>query len=582
MSRYGLKAAPVIDYKTNPLKAVGLIEYQTAIQAKAHQLGDLKVQEYMKRNLLSVNPDDELKKAQRIIMNHSQRLIPVVLKDEMVGVITRTDVLRALSQNDSDETEYLEVQPSNEQNKTVNLATSIRERLPKSVVALLETAGDLADELGYNAYAVGGFVRDLLMGTASDDLDICVEGHGILFAQKLAEKLNGTLKIHETFKTAVLVYPDPSSDAPNKTSKVDIATSRLEYYESPGALPNVAHSSIRMDLYRRDFTVNALALELNKANFGNILDFYGAQRDIKNKLIRVIHSLSFIEDPTRILRAIRFEVRFGFKLGVQAERLIVSAIGLDMINKISGQRLFDGFNKICNEKHKLTCFKRMESFKLLQAIHPILQLSPSKEELMVELEKIYDAYSMVNLNSHIEAWEIYLLGLCSGAKYLEVAELLKRLSFSEKAIKKFIRMREQCKNMQHKIRELKEEYPAQLTSNSNEDDEDKSIEKKVWNIPMSLLAELLRPLPIEGLMLLIASEPDLSLRKTLAYYAAKVREEEIEVTGKDLLKMGLKPSAIVSNILNTILKNKIDGFVKSKDEQFALAQQLVDAHLKNI
>ena len=199
----------------------------------------------------------------------------------------------------------------------------------------------MGQEIGASVFVVGGFVRDLLLRYPNHDLDLVVEGDGIAFANLLAKTLHGRVRAHQKFKTAVVIYTPEGS---HEERHIDVATARLEYYEYPAALPTVELSSIKMDLFRRDFTINALAVQLNPNNFGRLVDFFGAQRDIKEKSLRVLHSLSFVEDPTRMLRAVRFEQRFDFQIGKQTMRLIKNALNLKLLHKLSGARLSTNLN----------------------------------------------------------------------------------------------------------------------------------------------------------------------------------------------------------------------------------------------
>ena len=162
----------------------------------------------------------------------------------------------------------------------------------------------MGEELSLPVYAVGGFVRDLLLGIENYDIDVTVEGDGILFAETFAKRFGCRCKTHHKFGTGVLIFPDGL--------KIDVASTRVEYYESPGALPTVESSTLKADMYRRDFTINTLAIRLNTPEFGVLIDYYGGQRDIQERIIRVLHNLSFVEDPTRVFRAIRFEQRLEF------------------------------------------------------------------------------------------------------------------------------------------------------------------------------------------------------------------------------------------------------------------------------
>ncbi|HET8580734.1 MAG TPA: poly-A polymerase, partial [Nitrospiraceae bacterium] len=207
----------------------------------------------------------------------------------------------------------------------------LRDRLPNRVFQVLEQAGELAERTSVSAFVVGGFVRDLLLGQSNLDLDLVIEGDGIAYARALARAVKAEVKVHARFGTAVIVCPDGF--------KLDVATARTEHYERPAALPTVQRSSIKDDLYRRDFTINTLAIRLKPSRFGELVDFYGGQRDLNEKTIRVLHSRSFVEDPTRVFRAIRFEQRFGFRLGAEALALIKEAVEKDLFHRLSGSRL---------------------------------------------------------------------------------------------------------------------------------------------------------------------------------------------------------------------------------------------------
>jgi tRNA nucleotidyltransferase (CCA-adding enzyme) len=236
----------------------------------------------------------------------------VLEDDHLIGVITRTDLLTILI-NRTSAPEFLYVSekiPSFVRKK--NIANLLTERLPKGIIGILKDLGEIADELDLNAYLVGGLVRDVVLKRENLDVDIVIEGDGIQFARVFAERSGAKVRSYPKFGTAVVVMPDDF--------KLDIATARIEHYESPAALPEVMLSSLKRDLFRRDFTINTLAVHLNKAHYGTLIDHFGGMRDIKERSIRVLHNLSFVEDPTRILRAIRFEQRFGFKIGKLTDR----------------------------------------------------------------------------------------------------------------------------------------------------------------------------------------------------------------------------------------------------------------------
>ena len=254
-----------------------------------------------------------------------------------------------------------------------NVQRLIEERVPPDVREALRLVGEVADEAGFPVYLVGGIVRDLFLRVTNLDVDIVVEGDGIIFAGMLVKNAGGRMKAHQKFGTAVVVLPNGL--------KLDIATARLEYYESPAALPTVELSSIKKDLYRRDFTINTLAVRLNRKRYGELIDFFGGLRDIKEKTIRVLHSLSFVEDPTRVLRAIRFEQRFDFKLSKHTQNLIKSAVNMKLFNRLTGKRMYAELILLFSEAEPLKVLKRMKDLDLLKFIHPNLKATVEAERL---------------------------------------------------------------------------------------------------------------------------------------------------------------------------------------------------------
>ena len=256
MNRYGLKAAPV--FRAGTRHCIGYMECQTASKAIAHELGDMPVSEYMQRTILTVPPDAPLQRLMKIIVGAHQRLVPVVEKNEVIGVVTRTDLINMFVEDPSG----VPI-PVNTSARERNLAKLLSTRLPQPMLHMLHRAGELGDRLQVSVYAVGGFVRDIMLSRPAvefDDVDLVVEGDGIAFAKALAQELGGRVREHRTFMTALIIYHDETGEE----QRLDVATARLEYYKYPAALPTVELSSIKMDLFRRDFTINAMALRLNE------------------------------------------------------------------------------------------------------------------------------------------------------------------------------------------------------------------------------------------------------------------------------------------------------------------------------
>ncbi len=217
-----------------------------------------------------------------------------------------------------------------------NISKKIKEYLPRKVFQLLVQISKMADARGIKLFAVGGFVRDIFLGIENYDIDLATETNAIDFALVLADRLKGNLVVHGGFKTASVTFGNKTA---KKIIRVDLATTRTEIYKKPQALPNIKPATIKEDLFRRDFTINAVAVSLNSATFGSLIDFFGGIRDLKTRKIRVLHDLSFIDDPTRILRAVRLGERLGFDIEPHTRRLMRQAIALDVLSKIQKRRL---------------------------------------------------------------------------------------------------------------------------------------------------------------------------------------------------------------------------------------------------
>jgi tRNA nucleotidyltransferase (CCA-adding enzyme) len=230
---------------------------------------------------------------------------------------------------------------------------------PKSL-DLVRCIGVLAQAQGMKAYLVGGPVRDLMLKHSNIDLDISVEGNATRLADSFAGLYPGAkVTRYPAFKTATVHLPD--------SSLVDFATARKETYAQGGAFPAVQPSGIKEDLFRRDFTVNAMAIAINPSAWGKFIDPFKGRADLEAKKIRVLHEKSFLDDPTRILRAARFQARLGFKLEAKTLRLLKSAVKIKVLDTIKPQRYLKDFNKILKEPHAKEAIRCLQSWNAYKA-----------------------------------------------------------------------------------------------------------------------------------------------------------------------------------------------------------------------
>ena len=351
MTRYNINVLLVMQEEG---KLRGYVTRQVVEKAVFLGLEDIRVKEYMNIEYSSVGPDVHLTEVQELIVRKKLSILPVMDGDVVLGVITRTDLLTILLGEPVVPEFYYDSKNARHLMRKKNMAAMLKERHSKRLIAVFKDLGHVADLLGYNAYLVGGLVRDVFLKRDNSDVDVVIEGDGIRFAHEFAQHFDVRVRSHKKFGTAVLIFPDGF--------KVDVATARMEYYEAPGAPPIVETSSLKLDLYRRDFTINTLAIKLNKRHYGTLIDYFGAQDDIKDKVLRVLHNLSFVEDPTRILRVIRFEQRFSFKIGKLTLALIKSAIKMNYLKDLTGRRLFLELRLILEEQDPTKAIERMDEF----------------------------------------------------------------------------------------------------------------------------------------------------------------------------------------------------------------------------
>jgi len=383
---------------------------------------------------------------------------------------------------------------------------------------------------------VGGFVRDLLLNVRNFDIDIVVEGDAIKLAKEFSSLKNVKASVHTKFKTAVVLVDDV---------RIDFATSRTEYYSSPASFPNIEYSSIKSDLFRRDFTINAMAIKLNSPDFGLLLDFYGGQRDIADKKIRVLHNLSFIDDPTRALRAIRFAIRYNFDIGPHTTRLIKHAIDLKIFDRVPGSRLLYELKHILEEKHYLEGLKLMKKFNLLAALHPKINLDEYKINYFHNFERIYDWYSF-QFDSKIDIFKCRLAILVDELKHRDLVALLKKLQIPSALYDEFLESFFKSKTISNKLKRNKDIKPSHIYTYFNG-----------LNVEYILYA---------GAILGSTYE------EHIKNYFTKYSLITLELNGDALIKEGFKPSKLFGKVLRELHLLKIDGVISNYDEELRMAK----------
>lgn len=389
----------------------------------------------------------------------------------------------------------------------------MKDRLPAPLFSLLREAGELADRHRVRVYAVGGFVRDLLLGVTNLDVDLVVEGNGIAFARTLARQRHARVTVHERFGTAVVTLEDGFN--------VDVATARTESYDAPAALPTVRPGSIREDLSRRDLTINTLAISLNAPRFGDITDDYGGRRDLRNKSIRVLHPLSFIEDPTRVFRAVRFEQRLGFRLDGETETLMREAASMDLVQRLSPARLSRELILLLSERQPRTCLTRLADFDLLRCIHPTLTWSPELAGLMNDVEATLTWHDRLVMDRPVRQWIVYVLALLDSLPAPAAQEALSRFTFPRRQTGRMSWVMQEGPRL---LRDLNQRTKP------------------------SEVFRLLGDLPDETLIFFMAKVPSQSGKRKIADIVTAAGRTTPTLNGTDLKAMGLKPGPVYQRV----------------------------------
>lgn len=415
-------------------------------------------------------------------------------------------------------------------------------KLPRKLKAVISQASAVSRQTRLPAYLVGGCLRDLILGVKNFDLDITVEGEGILFAQKLAKKLKSELIVHQRFRTATLILPD--------CLKVDVATTRQESYPHSAALPVVSSGSLKEDLKRRDFTINALALSLALDKEQEIIDPFGGQDDLALKRIRILHNLSFKDDPTRIFRAVRFSQRFDFKIEPKTLFLLKQAIKDGLLDKVNPHRMRDELVIMLKEQDPLRPLKVLGDLGGLSFISTKLKIGKSTAVLFKSIAKQI-AWFVKNFPSRrpLDGWLVYFAGLLAPLTLAQIKMIIEKLGLPKGDQKRLI---------------------------SYYQGRDKLISalSKKHLLPEEVYS-LLEPLSYEAIILFRATSGNKNLRKYSADFLEIYSGMRLCVGGNDLGRLGVIPGPAYKKIFAKLLAAKLNGQVKGRFRELALIRKLV-------
>jgi tRNA nucleotidyltransferase (CCA-adding enzyme) len=538
MARYGYEGFPVV----REGRVVGLLTRRAVDRAVAHGMKRAHVETVMESGSVTVQLADSITHLQQVMVEQGWGQIPVVSTDgeQVVGIVTRTDLIKALAPGKGGKAAA-----------RLNLRERLEQNFPAARRALLHAMATMADRQRMPLYLVGGVVRDLILKISSHDLDLVVEGDAIGLVRSVAKEFGGRVRSHDRFGTAKWLLRGvdlgkldlPAESASELPDSLDLVSARAEFYPHPSALPEVERGNLKLDLHRRDFTINTLALSLNTARFGEVSDFWGGLRDLDEKRIRVLHSISFVDDPTRILRAVRLEQRLGFEIEPRTRDLIARA--LPLLHRVSGDRIRHELEAIFEEPAPENALRRLQELEILGQIHKDLEWNPDHMEHIRRARAFVpdpawnlagDGREMV---SPLSAW---LTGHPGGV----LTGILERLNLPKRESQNILAARQAADRL------------AALPKDASP----------------SRLVDLLEDVPEPALVGAILQSEGL-VRDRLERYLAEWRTIQPATDGSVLRRRGLPPGPRYREILHTLRSARLDGRISTAEDETQMLNALL-------
>ena len=555
MRRYGHEGFPVVRKRPDGSEEIlGVLTRREADRALNHDLGAQPISRYMRAGDVHISPDASTTELRRLMIDSNWGQIPVVdAQGRITGIVTRTDLIKlwdvaALPQSQSDA-----------------VAEKLRASLAPVQYALLRLVGEKAHALGHTVYVVGGFVRDLLLNgrrldVAALDMDIVIEGNAMALAHGMMEHYGGRVVLHRRFNTAKWLLDDPGhpvaverlltdlqvegtpTDLP---AHLDFVTARTEFYTAPTVLPTVEDSSIKLDLHRRDFTINTLALCLDPDRWGELLDFYGGLNDLRQGVVRVLHSLSFVDDPTRILRAVRYEQRFGFAIDARTQELLLDAV--ELLDRVTPARIRHELERILQEERPEAALARLADLGVMQRLHPDLVVDEWVRRRYADLRvaRSHSAAGAPLLTEPLDRlyWGVLVYRLDEPAHTALTARL---------------GLRAETQRLMQGLRRL---HRAE-------------VELDAVDLPPSRVVAILDAVdPVAVALAPVVCADRSHLMERIAYYRTVWHAVHPVLDGHDLAAMGIPRGPLYGELLTALRAALLDGAIQTRAEEVAWVQR---------
>ena len=511
----------------------GVFSRRDLDKVKGHDLMHAPVKGYMSREVITVEASETIREAQELMVKYNIGRLPVIEDGKMVGIITRSDIL---------ESYYDRETPHKYQNRYGSSLVQIRTEviditrkldfLPEEVLEILKLAGKTASQQDNQLYLIGGMVRDLLLEKNNYDLDLVIEGNLKEFILEFEDRIEGKVSYNEQFQTASVEL--------DSGYNLDFATTRREYYPYPGALPEVERTNIFEDLFRRDFTVNALALGINPEKWGQLFDFFQGKKDLDRNLLRTLHRFSFLDDPTRIIRGIRLALSLDFSFEDETENLMQEALELGDFSEISLGRVYKEIKILFDSQVKLRLADIIEKLPIFRLIDPDFTYSKDYKGQLKEVDKYIDDFE----SGKDEQINRKLIWLSIFMRDID-PEYIERLNLTGREKRLF--------NISIG------DYEGRLR--------DESDPVKIYRILNGLYPE-------ELIILMIKSDCSV-IKERIEYFIDKLLTLELNINGNDLIELGLDPGPEIKDVLNRVWQARLEGKIEDREEEEELARRII-------
>lgn len=533
MLRYGHRGLPVVVNGD----LVGVISRRDVEKALRHNLGHAPVKAYMSRNVLTVSPDTPVSEAQTLLIENNIGRLPVVNNGHLVGIISRTDVLKTLHPQFKPRFSTLYVKPATVSSHR-DAGELLRRNLKPPDLEILTVAGQIGSENGSAVYLAGRMVRDVFLGLPAENPELVVEGDGQVCAEMLAQKLAGRLRPSRRGQHSwIIVTPA------GRTAKV--VTARTGFLEYGAVLPDTQNSLLRHELYRRDFTINALAVALNPDRFGEVIDYFGGREDLQHGLIRALHSLSFEEDPVRLLRAVRLEKRLGFTIERETLALIREAVGDKLLERAPAERIWKEFRLLLSERRAPAMLARLTQLNLWPFLFPEV-LYWEIQPVVARLPRAMETLASWKIPPPAEPWLSYLMAILHWTNLVKVEELCRSYQLGKKRTDKILNAIVRWRTAVAKL-----SAPDPL--------------------PPREMAQVLLPLPREGYPIVLLMLEKEAWRERFREALYVLYHHKPVLTGKDIRGLGFKAGPQLGNALKAVWLAKLKGAVHTPEEELAVA-----------